>query len=451
VKTKIPDSIDSALLAALRDSRERLGLLKLEQVLTDYCRDSDPIREEWQVGGPYNSIVRSSSSGAVLFGNPTTDPRPQTTFQRCLLHRLADRFQIAREPQEDGFIRLIKLPDTRIPSQLLLNLDPSDYAPDDTITYNSNSNNNVQELMPLEQLTIGQQQQQQPNQQLPPQSTKSSKPRKMKIMKRASSNVSSNASSSDSKSSRNKNRSANSLSDKEKAYAEARARIFAADATTSEASATTPTTTNEDAPEMARNPSPAHNQNYIQATPPPPQSVLNEPIYEEAAGNSSNNNNRPSKATWRNRQSEMNDPDFQRGRSVPQYYTPPPPQAQAASTTTAATNTIGYGYGQPPQHQHHQQLPQTDPYQQPQPTLAQQQQFQQQQQQQYGYYPSNNNINSAVGAAAAGRGGPRMYNAASPNINTNPYRTSSDPNTAYGATAIGTPSVHSLEDFPSLR
>ena len=64
VKNKIPDSrvdsIDSALLAALRDPRERLGLLKLEQCLVDFCT-KQPLDAFIDVGGPYNSIVISPS------------------------------------------------------------------------------------------------------------------------------------------------------------------------------------------------------------------------------------------------------------------------------------------------------------------------------------------------------------------------------------------------------
>ena len=51
----------------------------------------------------------------------------QTSFQRCCLHRLADRFGIVRETNEQGMIRLVKVKESAIPSQLLIDLRPSDY------------------------------------------------------------------------------------------------------------------------------------------------------------------------------------------------------------------------------------------------------------------------------------------------------------------------------------
>merc|ERR1712154_401763 len=48
--------------------------------------------------------------------------RPATSFQRCLLHRLADRFGILREAGSlmDGSIRLVKQKESQIPKKLLL-------------------------------------------------------------------------------------------------------------------------------------------------------------------------------------------------------------------------------------------------------------------------------------------------------------------------------------------
>jgi hypothetical protein len=65
-------AIDSALLSAMRDSRERLALLKCERVMVDFCNAPDV--QEIDVGGSYNSIIiglsgnnnnnmRSSSEG----------------------------------------------------------------------------------------------------------------------------------------------------------------------------------------------------------------------------------------------------------------------------------------------------------------------------------------------------------------------------------------------------
>ena len=51
----------------------------------------------------------------------TTTTTQATTFQRCILHRLADRFGIVRQPGSllPGAIRLIKLPQSQVPTLLL--------------------------------------------------------------------------------------------------------------------------------------------------------------------------------------------------------------------------------------------------------------------------------------------------------------------------------------------
>ena len=118
--------IDSALLSALRDPRERLGLLKLEKAGIDFMNTSDGYIE---VGGPYNSVVISPTKGIVTGVGANPDRPHSTSFQRCILHRLADRFSIVRESGTlvDGYIRLVKLTDSRIPKKLLLHLEPSEY------------------------------------------------------------------------------------------------------------------------------------------------------------------------------------------------------------------------------------------------------------------------------------------------------------------------------------
>jgi hypothetical protein len=203
--------VDSALLAAFREPRERIALLRLESLLVDFCRCETA---GWlEVSGPYNStwigpqhLVSSSSSssnprastalnGGTATAESATAPvpgmgmgpwggasswgqhggryapfgsapgelgsygaswpasagllapspsssspvapssssavRPATSFQRCVLHRLADRFGIVRENGSvlEGSIRLVKLPNTRIPSRLLRDMDLlSDYS-----------------------------------------------------------------------------------------------------------------------------------------------------------------------------------------------------------------------------------------------------------------------------------------------------------------------------------
>lgn len=262
--SKIPDSgddsVDSALLAALRDPRERLGLLKLEQVFQDFFQSSDPY---WEVGGAFNSRVVSPSIG--LLSN-TTDTRPQTTFQRCLLHRLADRFHITREPTGmDGLIRLWKTPETKQPKRLLLDLDASEY----------------ELVQSVEKLTVS-----------APKPPKAN--RKMKIMKRNSSNVSDI--SGNSKSTPRKNKKDHN--DKEKAYAEARARIF-----------------KDEQQETSSNPPLAQAPN--RATPPSSNNYLNPPSPTSASQDQPQaEDDARVKATYRNRREEVNDPDFQRGGSM---------------------------------------------------------------------------------------------------------------------------------------
>lgn len=58
------DVVDSALLSALRDPRERLALLKLEQVLIDF-QEKQPNDPYIDVGGPYNTLVVSPSLGSI--------------------------------------------------------------------------------------------------------------------------------------------------------------------------------------------------------------------------------------------------------------------------------------------------------------------------------------------------------------------------------------------------
>ena len=98
--------IDSALLSAL--SRERVFLLRMEQTLEELVQSP----HEWvSVGGP--NLVRwpgdeaSATTGASL-----------TSFQRCVVHRLADRFGVAREPEQDG-LRLVKTAQTQLPAHFL--------------------------------------------------------------------------------------------------------------------------------------------------------------------------------------------------------------------------------------------------------------------------------------------------------------------------------------------
>lgn len=364
-KSKIPDSsvdsIDSALLSALRDHRERLGLLKLEQMFLDFVNKSDCLY--WDIGGPMNSWIRNSK-GEWVGNNNNNDGgpiRPQTTFQRCILHRLGDRFQITREPQDDGLIRIFKTPQTDVPSRLLLNVPSSEYQ----LSHSSSSHSLEQQMD--QQLSLQDSSSSDPN--TVSQSQASSlavantnpllqgnggKPRKMKIMKRSSnSNVSTGSTKNKSKSSNG----ASSVSDKERKYAEARARIF--QQSQEEAMAETlPISTQDDAAAASISNSMSTSAPASMASSLTASSAEYVPSFSSAApsmtpsmtstsSNSSSNpsaaaaaqdssSNKPSKATWRNRQSEMNDPDFQRQR-----------HRRPAAPPASAPTPIGYGYVQP--------------------------------------------------------------------------------------------------------
>ena len=137
--------IDSALLAGMREPRERVALLRLENALLDFMKSDN----EWlEVGGPYNSIVLLPSNIKEENGNTIISPiitscnangYRQTSFQKCILHRLADRFGIIREPGVlmFGSIRLLKLSRSAIPSRLLQDLEPADYNNCSTHVYDS--------------------------------------------------------------------------------------------------------------------------------------------------------------------------------------------------------------------------------------------------------------------------------------------------------------------------
>ncbi|KAL7548419.1 hypothetical protein ACHAWF_011708 [Thalassiosira exigua] len=168
------DRVDSALLSALCDPRERKALFRLEQVLLDFMRDEG--RRTVEVGGAYNSIVlhpnggaggnaagAGGSGGGSDGGGDAEPPQQQqglqdllyqqqrglrqTSFQRLILHRLADRFDIVREQignvaaisktgaeagtngQQPGFspglLRLVKTDASRAPDRLLIDIDLS--------------------------------------------------------------------------------------------------------------------------------------------------------------------------------------------------------------------------------------------------------------------------------------------------------------------------------------
>jgi hypothetical protein len=277
--------IDSALISALSDPRERVALLRCEQHFVTFLQSPDIT--EILVGGSYNSIIHGltlsqqqpanavvTMPGVVAWNNqgtfPSINSRP-TSFQRCWLHRLADRFGIVRESVNTEWIKCQKTSQSAMPAQLLCN--------------------HVDEKTP-----------------------KGKRPNKMKIMKRNSSSSSSlNMKNKDNHESRkDKSKIATStssgtlkrtsLSDKEKAYAEARARIFHDESDGGLSSCIqansnfTTTTTTTSPPTLSNSPTP---DTYSEEGP--------------IASTTHNWTTGISKVTWRNRQEEENDPDFQRG------------------------------------------------------------------------------------------------------------------------------------------
>jgi len=160
------EEVDSALLAALCDTRERKALYRLEQVILDFMKDNSS--EFIEVGGAFNSIVLRQNSHHGFNNGETPDVQAfsnqghldllyqqqrglrQTSFQRLILHRLADRFCIMREqvnnatnscgnegglvdvgPSQSGqppsfspgLIRLVKTSESFIPPHLLTDVD----------------------------------------------------------------------------------------------------------------------------------------------------------------------------------------------------------------------------------------------------------------------------------------------------------------------------------------
>ncbi len=241
------DDVDSALLAALRDPRERVSLLRTEQALIDFMNQPDGYME---IGGPYNSIILSPTGSVTATATNSNKSLNneyfggrvmQTSFQRCWLHRLADRFNITRENGclMDGSIRLVKIRESTIPRKLLVDLDESEYAQPAT----TNMEDSLSSLGGVTQQfsSVGFSGNNAAASPLisPPPTTATAttappktKQPKMKIMKRHSSSSFGSTGSLNTKNNNGKgsaaaaSRKGKNFSDKEKAYAEARARIF---------------------------------------------------------------------------------------------------------------------------------------------------------------------------------------------------------------------------------
>jgi len=357
--------VDSALLAAMRDSRERVALLRLEQVMIDFMNISDGYLE---VGGPFNSVVLSPSKRNGLTQDVHGGGR-QTSFQRCLLHRLADRFGILREAGTlmEGSIRLVKQKDSRVPKKLLLDhIDgegkvvgvENGGSPDDNKESATSSSQN-----------------------------KANPKRKMRIMKRLS-NAENGRGNANSNSNTPKARKNKNFSEKEKAYAEARARIFSDEGnngnniSSRSISSEHPNTYNSQTlnPSSANVPQPrAHSHSNMAGDPVAHVTKvlsLSSLQAEERQQDDSTSGRVPvaatatnvSKATWRNRRQEESDPDFQRGGGL-QMMGPPTNQVPAPASygvildgrNAVAGNTYFYPSPQQFQQQYFATAPTTSP------------------------------------------------------------------------------------------
>lgn len=431
-------SVDSALLSALRDPRERVALLRLEQTLVDFMNDNRCAYMD--VGGPYNSVfIKGGGEGgdSTITSHRVIEGGRQTSFQRLCVHRLADRFNIAREVASSpltsdptnnninngknlalsgayspGLIRLIKTKTSCIPTFLLIDTDFSNYDNNNSININNNNNSHDNLQLTDNNLSNGVSYHQTNNNNskgisdrlsgmnlMTKESNKSSNntkngKKKIKIMKRSSSGNSNNSSDSpnnNSSSSNNKLKGKN-LSDREKAYAEARARIFNTTQKTSSNSSlqevgeenadiqsNTNSNTSEFTPSNQNNSSIIDNSNVLTDNNPSIQDIScvnpgpeNDAASSHSSGsnglpvqvssfnkgtsntnndfnntsNHSNNNNSnyraaTSKVTWRNRKQEESDPDFRRSR-LP-VVIPMPTNAVPTMAATGAYSAAQHG------------------------------------------------------------------------------------------------------------
>jgi hypothetical protein len=311
-------TIDSALQSGLRDPRERVALLRLEQALLDFMTSYSSVG--WmEVGGPANSWV--------LFPNKspppvdTAAPLYQSSFHRLLVHRLADRFAIVREKGLilEGSLRLIKVPSSKVPETLLRDLDPAEYAVQPTPSPSSSPSPGASPLASK------------------PDSGGGAKPRKFKIMKRQSSQpMGHGAGGSASKQEARRLSSESDLESREKAYAEARARIFSDGSAELPASASSQNLAADAslaasghglAQQVATRLSVSESGN---STPPiVPSQVSTEASTPCANGASAVEQPR---AVYRNRFEEAADPDFQRGTGTVVFQPSSVPYGTSASS-----------------------------------------------------------------------------------------------------------------------
>jgi len=274
------EEVDSALLSGLIDARERKALYRLEQSMIEFMKDD--ASSYMEVGGAYNAIVVKQSSIPISEAGDRDGEIPlvsrqgldaliheqqrgqkQTSFQRLILHRLADRFGILREQINNvapdgrlvdaggitqytqnfspGLIRLVKTDGSSMPRNLIIDVDLSlltnyrnpranrnfqngygGYASGGGYTngyqnsgYGQFDDGTAQITDQMGSATLGS------NEATAAAAPKKSK-KKMVIMKRDSST----GDAKDKSKSKGKKKTKKKIEDKEKAYEEARARIF---------------------------------------------------------------------------------------------------------------------------------------------------------------------------------------------------------------------------------
>jgi hypothetical protein len=182
--------------------------------------------------------------------------------------------------------------------------------------------------------------------------TKSSKPRKMKIMKRSSNGkASANDKDSGKTSKKDTIKRNSSLSEKERKYAEARARIFETEESAEDLFAATPANepSSDRTSPITDGANRAHsNASSRSSTPSLGGSNSRTPPITGSSGNLDGGNSatNSSKATYRNRQQEEADPDFRRGARMVVTSKPVPGWngGSASATPYYPTNAGGRGY-----------------------------------------------------------------------------------------------------------
>ena len=322
-------TLDSALQSGLRDPRERVALLRLEQALVDFMT-GDPCVGWMEVGGPANSLVLLPNKSP-----PAAAPGSiyQSSFHRLLVHRLSDRFGIIREKGLilENSLRLIKVPESKVPQTLLRDMDPVEYAAGDFASAATPSPTIANRASPiLARSDSG--------------GTGAAKPRKLKIMKRQSSQPMKSSTGNFSGGKRESRRvsSSSDLESREKAYAEARARIFS-DGSTEEAKSTSSQNGEPDdslgasghglAQAVASRLSLSESTSTASPSPATPQQNQTSP--EPTTPDQT-------RAVYRNRAEEEADPDFKRGSAAVVFQ-----QNNMYYGTTPSSNHYGYASAVP--------------------------------------------------------------------------------------------------------